>query len=491
MNLCTKILCLTLILTLASCDAINTANREIAGGKAITEELRSENAKILRGEVIYSDKPYYGEPVSVKLGKQRGKPLPKSVEKANSTAFKFNGDIYAFAKLVQEQTNITVSVETRFTDLNQNIIEMPILTKLKLNRSGALSAALDEVRSRTDTEWHYDGSTIIFTRMVNRSYSLSIPLGQSSFNITASSITTGSETSLTSSRQGALDVWASMSNQLANVVTYPSQFQLDPQSATLSVFGPPSVHQKVETIINKINNLYNKKIGIEVGAYYVDSSKVDDFAASITSGKNTSIKFSGLAAAISGNGVATLPGSGGDSFSFRAISKAESVFDFQQGSATSQNGVWAAIKIQKNTNYVANSITTIDDNNVSTTTLDVDTVDEGLSISVLPRILENDQIQMQLTVVQKTLSALDSFEAGTTKIQLPKIEARQIQSDVVLTPGETFVLAGYEQESYTKAGEGPGSPLAFIFGGTKEAKVENIRLILLVRLALISNKVVR
>ena len=53
MNLCTKILCLTLILTLASCDAINTANREIAGGKAITEELRSENAKILRGEVIY------------------------------------------------------------------------------------------------------------------------------------------------------------------------------------------------------------------------------------------------------------------------------------------------------------------------------------------------------------------------------------------------------------------------------------------------------
>ena len=489
MNLSPRILLLTL--GLASCDAINTANLEIEGGKTIAEQLRADNAKILRGEVIYPETSWFGDPVSVKLGKQRGEPLPKSVEKANSTAFKFNGDIYAFAKLVQEQTNITVSVATRFTDLNQNIIKMPISTRLKLNRSGALSAALDEVGSRTDTEWYYDGSTVVFTRMVNRSYSLSIPLGQSNFNISASSITTGGDTSLTTSRQGTLDVWASTSNQLKNVVTYPSQFQLDQQSSTLSVFGPPSVHQKVENIINKLNNLYNKKIGIEVGAYYVDSSKVDDFAASINSGDSDDLQFVGLSQAISGNGVATIPaGAGGLEFSFRAISKLSSVFDFQQGSATSQNGVWANIKIQTNTNYVANTSTT-NNEGVITTSLETATVDEGLSISVLPRILENDQIQMQLTVVQKTLSALDSFEAGGTKVQLPKIDSRQIQSDVVLTPGETLILAGYEQDSYQKSGSGPGSPLAFIFGGTKYAKVKNIRLILLVRLAIISNKVAR
>ncbi len=463
---------------LCGCAATNVAEREITAGKKLTAAARAEMAAIQRGEVIEVNKPYYGHQVKVERGSQRGKPLPKSVEGANSTSFNFTGDIHKFAANVKDQTGIPVSIAARFTDLDGNVISMPISTLLSLNSKGALSKALDIVGSRTDTDWSFDGSTIVFTRMTNRSYALSIPTGKVSFSKASSGLSGSGSSPISITRSGELDAWSSLTTRLANVVTPPSQAMLDQQSATLTVFGPPSVHAKVKATIDEMNALYAQKIGIEVAAFFVETSKVDDFAASISALSGTN-SFTGLAQAISGNGVATIAG-GGNSFNFRAISRDASVFDFVQGSSTSQSGVWAPIKIETTTNYVANAVTTTQDG-VSSTSLQTASVGEGLSIHALPRILDGNKIQLHLTVVQRTLTDLDEFTTSTSSVQLPKIDAREIQSDVILASGETLLLAGYEQDKYKKSSSGPGSPLAWIAGGSKDAEAKNIRMILMVR----------
>ena len=464
---------------LCGCAATNVADREIAAGKKLTSSQLAELAAIQRGEVIEVSGPYYGHQVKVERGSQRGKPLPKRVEGANSTNFNFTGDIHKFAANVEDQTGIPVSIAARFTDLDGNVISMPITTSLAMNAKGALSKSLDIVGSRTDTDWSFDGSTIVFTRMINRSYALSIPTGKVSFSTASSGLSGSGSSPISITRSGELDAWSSLTTRLANVVTPPSQAMLDQQSATLTVFGPPSVHAKVKATIDEMNALYAQKIGIEVAAFFVETSKVDDFAASISALSGTN-SFTGLAQAISGNGVATIADSGGNSFNFRAISRDASVFDFVQGSSTSQSGVWAPIKIETTTNYVASAVTTTQDG-VSSTSLQTASVGEGLSIHALPRILDGNKIQLHLTVVERTLTDLDEFTTSNSSVQLPKIDAREIQSDVILDSGETLLLAGYEQDRYTKGSSGPGSPLAWIVGGSKDAEARNIRMILMVR----------
>ena len=228
-------------LALAACDATLVADKEIAGGQKVTAQMRAQNAAIQRGEVVHIDKPYYGEQVHVERGSQRGKPLPKKVEGANSTSFSFKGDIHGFAKMVREQTGIPVSVAVRFIDLEGQVIEMPIGTRLNLKSKGALSKALDIVASRTDTDWAYDGSTIVFTRMINKSYTLSLPSGKVEFSTASSGLSGSGSSPVSVTRTGQLDAWGSLETRLASVVTPPAQATLDQQSATLTVFGPSSV----------------------------------------------------------------------------------------------------------------------------------------------------------------------------------------------------------------------------------------------------------
>jgi type II secretory pathway component GspD/PulD (secretin) len=464
---------------LAGCQATQLTERELAAGQEITGAKRAELAAINRGEVVFIDAPYYGEEVKVERSKGQGKPLPSRVEQAKSTSFNFQGSAKGAALEIENQTGIPVTIQTKYVTLDGKPYDMPVNSTLKLSNSGALSKTLAYIASRIDAEWSYDGATITFTRMIERSYSLPIPIGKTAaYSAQVDSLSLNGQKPVTISRTGSLDPWAGIEARLMAAIGSYADVILDEASSTLTVKAPPSVHRRVKAALADIDDIYDRRIGLEVAVYFVESDKVDDFAASL-SARSGDVSFVGLANAISGNGVAAIT-RGPRSFNFRSIARNDAVFDFQQGSTTSQSGVWAPIVIQSNTNYVSSTTTTVD-NGVSTTSLQTDQVDEGISIHALPRILGNNKIGLHLTVVQKSLNGIDTFSSNNSSVQLPRVDGRQFQSDVTLAPGETLLLAGYEQDVSRSQKSGPFSPKAWIAGGNSNAQTTNVRMILMVR----------
>lgn len=458
------------------------ADREVAAGQKLTEAKRAELAALQRGGVIEVNYPYYGKSVTVERLASKGKPLPKSVEGAKSVKLTGRASADHYSGEIQSQTGIPVIVQTKYTNLSGEQYVMPVSGLYNISYTGSMSKALGLLSSHVDAEWTFDGNKVVISRMNERSYPLTVPLGKTSFTSGSNSLATGSG-GLTITRSGDLDPLSGVTARLDALITPPAEAYIDPTSSTLIVKGPPSVHTKVKAAVREIEDVYARKIGLEVAAYYVEADKVDDFASSLSRSVR-GVSFTGLANAITGNGVATIKGND-HSFSFRAIASNDTVFDFQQISTTGQSGVWAELVTQDNTNYVSNSTTTTQDG-VTTTSLQTDTIDGGLSVHALPRILDTNQISLQLNIVQKNLRGLDEFYSNGASVQLPKTDQRKIQSDVILQPGETLILAGYEHQRASSGGSGVGSPKAWFVGGSKKAEVKRVRLILMVRPTILS-----
>ncbi|TMV53920.1 hypothetical protein FGG78_38880 [Thioclava sp. BHET1] len=187
---------------------------------------------------------------------------------------------------------------------------------------------------------------------------------------------------------------------------------------------------------------------------------------------------------MAGNGVATIA-SGNFSASFEALAQNNAVVDYRIGSTIAQSGVVSPIVLTTSQNYVSNSSVTSGVGGTTSTSLETGTVDTGISIHALPRLIGKSKIQLDLTILNNQLTKLDNFTSGDTTLQLPTVDERSIENDSVLRPGETLILSGYEQETASKDDAGTGSSSFFGLGGGRKASHQKVRMIVLVRPSII------
>ncbi len=161
---------------------------------------------------------------------------------------------------------------------------------------------------------------------------------------------------------------------------------------------------------------------------------------------------------------------------FQSLASNEAVVDYRQGSSVTLSGVATPIVLSRISNYVS-SISTDEEGR---TTLETSTIDEGISIHAIPRLIERQQIQLSLTVIQNALVSLQRFASGTAALQLPITDHRAVATDTVLRPGETLILSGYEQDVTTT------NKASGFLGTGREGNSIKVRMVVLVRPALLA-----
>ena len=165
------------------------------------------------------------------------------------------------------------------------------------------------------------------------------------------------------------------------------------------------------------------------------------------------------------------------------LASKSNVVDYRHSTTIGQNGVVAPVSLLSTQNYVRESSTeTADDGSVKLS-LEVDTIDTGLSIFALPRIVDGGQIQLSLWILEASLNSLQNFGS----IQLPKTDHRAIDYTVLLAPGETLVIGGYEQETVRQDKEGTGIAEFLGLGGSAKAEVITTSMVVLVRPTIIGS----
>ena len=454
-------------------------------------------------------------------------------------------DVRTIAAAITQVSDIPVNIRTRYIVGEGDVIEVPIGTKMRVDHEGALSAFLDRLAARMDVAWAYDGTVITIDRMTRRTWRVPLPIGETKITenstITGTAVASGEESGgdagsnsdlkITTTR--TLDPWKDLEDRLAPLAPSPANVSLTPEVGRVEVFGPPSVQKAVGAVLEDVAATANIRIGLDVAVYFVDTDKADEFGVGIGANLRGLGSFKGRdvdGTVIIDNAVGGLDitgnigeaislvstGQGGgivlsrdaSYISFEALARDDSVVDYRLASAVAQSGVITPIAITYRENYVESKTVersttdTNDDarnppvnpadppiNPPATTTqaasqrtsYNVKTLQTGLSIAALPRLIDNRQIQLSLTFNYSD----GIIEPLVSDLQTPKTNNREIRNQTVLAPGETLVLSGYEQDISRQNDSGVGVFRRIGLGGKTEARRKKVRMIIMVRPTLI------
>ena len=494
---------LVLVCALTACEVIEQAGSDIADGRRLTAEQLAAQRAAQRGEVLKVDRPYYGSAVQVERGSQQGKPLPEALEGARGISIKLTGqsDILTIATAVTQASDIQVNVRTRYILPDGDVVEVPIDSRMRVDYEGPLSRLLDQIGSRMDVAWTHEDGGITIDRMVTRDYRVPLPTSSTKFTseLGGATGTDDSDTSIGVETNQESDPWSDLTDRLTAITPTPAQLTVLRSSGRISVFGPPSVQKEVRSVLEDIEIIYGQRVGLEVGVYFLNADEADNFGLQTTGfqiGRN--IARAGSRIILGGTGGEVRLEDENSSLDLQALARDASVVDFRLASTIAQSGQVAPIAITHHETYIKRikiepaKIVLDDDNNTTTTEggsieIEPGEVVYGLSIHAIPRIIDNDRIQLVLTVLQSDLvdGVIKQLGTGDNRIGAPALDQRAIQNQSILSPGETLVLSGYEQNLSSTSRSGVGLFKAIGLGGKVNAQTRKVRMVVLVRPTLI------
>ena len=485
-----------LVCALTACEVTKQAGRDVADGQRLTAEQLAAQRAAQRGEVLKVDRPYYGSQVEAERGSRQGKPLPKQLEGARGISIKLPGqaDISKIAEAITQASDIPVNVRTRYILPDGDVVEVPIGSRMRVIYEGPLSRLMDQIAARMDVAWTHEDGGITIDRMITRNYRVPLPTSKTTFESTLGGAT-GTEdgpTSIGVATKQESDPWADLEKRLTPLTPSPAQLTVLRSSGRISVFGPPSVHKKVRAVLDDIELVYGQRVGLEVGVYFLDADKAENFGLQTSGfriGRN--IARAGSRIIVGGTGGQVTLRDGISAVNLEALARDRSVVDFRLASTIAQSGQVAPISITRLKTYIkkskVDSVQSGTNSSSSSSEIEPGEVVYGLSIHALPRIIDNDRIQLFLTVLQSDLvgDEIKELSSGGNTIGAPELDQRSIQNQSILSPGEVLVLSGYEQNLSSTSRSGVGLFKAIGLGGKVNALNRKVRMVVLVRPTLI------
>ena len=127
----------------------------------------------------------------------------------------------------------------------------------------------------------------------------------------------------------------------------------------------------------------------------------------------------------------------------------------EQPSISVRNGVPAQLYNGTELSYVTDTEQTQDENGNPTVTFDLTRRKVGVSISVIARKLEDDQILVDVWPVVSVLSGIeDEFIVGETEFSIPRIDLREFSTQLITTSGTPIHLGGLISKKLSTALKG-------------------------------------
>lgn len=478
---------LGLTLALPGCDAGIRSDAEsgLENGRRLTAAERARMRAVQRGEILYEKLPFHGTAVAVERGSVNGTPLPRRLEGARGVTLRLAGqaDVRIIAGAITAATGIPVNIRTRYVLAGGEVVSVPIGTRMAVQEyEGPLSAFLDRLAARMDVAWAFDGTVIAIDRMTRRTWRVALPLGTTEVTETA----TLANDALSVSTVRNVNPWEELETRLLAVAPPPAAVTISRQAGRVEVFGPPSVLDAAGAVIEDVAATASMRIGLDVAVYFVDSDRADEFGVGIAADGSIGEFGATVVAVATGEAAGGLVISrGADSISFLALAQDSAVIDYRLASSVAQSGVVTPIALTSESSYIRNVTRERgDEENPGTTTYEIADLETGLSIAALPRLVEDRNIQLALTISQRSLVRFDEPFLDVA-LKLPEVDNREIRNETVLAPGETLALSGYEQDVVVRADRGVGFLRRLGLGGGTEAARRKVRMIVLVRPTLI------
>lgn len=393
------------------------------------------------------------------------------------------------------------------------------IDSVALNYTGTLSGLLDTIADRTGLHWQYKDGVVVYSRLMTRTFQIKTMPGTSSYAATVGKSATG-----TSNAQGGgaqmsfganssismsstMDYWQELLTTIRSMLSTDGFAAPSSMTNSITVTDLPSVVERVSQLIDGENAVLGRQVGLRVQVYAVD---VDDVSASGVSW-NLMFERAGIKLGLKGPGgdMSTSQGNSGSMTmgllsgrmkgsqlvveALSQLTKSSVVIDT---TVVTLNNQPAPIAVTENQGYIARtSVSGGGLGGLAVATMEQEMITTGFILNLLPTILDNRSVMLQVQVDLSDLKKLETFRSdgstvqnggenddkknagvALTSLQTPRTSSIQTMQRASMKSGDTLVLAGFRRNRDASNRSGVIS----YRGGTEKAELVEEEILILI-----------
>jgi type IVB pilus formation R64 PilN family outer membrane protein len=385
---------------------------------------------------------------------------------------------------------------------------------LPVQYSGPLSSVLDQIATRYGVDWEYQNGIIRIFRYRTRTFTLYALATTDSVNFDMDAANSSSQTSSStegtamSTSAGAttskatIDIWREVKDAIDAMLPNGSVAALSPATGTITVTATADTMPVIAAYIADQNQRLAQQITLDVQVLSLTLADTESYAFDLNlmfsnlkgDGQNSFLDLAvggasqavnsaagavSVAIANAPNGSSAANWNGSKAV-IRALQQKGNVSELIRAPVTTLNNQTTPVNVLQQIGYLKSVSTTVTDA-TATSSLEPGVVRTGYSMSLLPRVLSDGRVLLQVAIGLSQLDDLKSESSGGQTIRTPDISTQTTLNKVILRNRSTLVLAGFQQMARRLDKTNGAQPLNwFVSGGGLNAEDKTKFLIILI-----------
>lgn len=373
-------------------------------------------------------------------------------------------------------------------------------------QSGTFKGLLDVVSARLGINWRYSGNEIQFHALETRTFNIHAVPGEAllSASVTNSSSSAGGGSAGGSqgggNNQGAggnnklnidsqLSVWGNVEKAISSMLSSAGKLASSPATGTITITDLPDVLDRIAKYVDSENRSLTKQVVVNVTVLGVTLSDSDSYGINWNSVYQTAYNRFGVRNAFAADvGTPSFSASvldtasskwAGSEILINALSTQGKVRRETALAVMALNNQPVPVLVAQQTTYLASSQVTLSANVGASTSLTPGTVTTGVNMTILPHVLDNGTVMLQLSAGLSVLRSIATVSSGGSSIQTPQVDTRNFLQRVAMRSGETLVISGFEQTDGNVEHEGVGHSSNLLMGGQRAKSSKEIFVVII------------
>ena len=448
------------------------------------------------------DRPWFGAKA---VPIDNGRPLPPLLTSEDGVVMTFERPVTLSeaARMIQAATGIRVSgAHNTSTVANASAgsgLEKTFMppdgvevTGGRVVWTGSLPGLLDQLADYFDAEWSYDGNIIQLRNEVTKTFMLHALADTIDFNgnIENTNEESGVLPEVEIDSKATLEIWKELQTTIDAMIGTVGRATYSPSTGTVTVTGPPAIVARAEQYLRDQNRMRLRRVAVAIKVLTVTTSDENTLGLDLSAILERAIKGKPFTFSSVGDGLsagilrsvptvdpvtglpstaanATAPGKDMATAIFEASEDIQRVSLSNSGAIVTLSDIPAPLQIGRTIAYLKRVSSSSTSDSGSSVSLEPGEVNLGLTMNVLPRVIQRDRVLLRLAIgITDAQTPFREFTAGDLRLELPEIATTGFLQNAVLAQGETLVLAGFEKNQNSISDK--GAPGGLLTGGTRE-----------------------
>jgi len=300
--------------------------------------------------------------------------------------------------------------------------------------------------------------------------------------------------------ESSLSIWNDIEKTLATMKSASGKVFVNQSTGTVTITDIPSYLSQMEQYIDQQNAIMSKQVMLSIRIMSVSVNNADNHALNMgavfaslsknygwayssafaTDPSASSLTMRVLNTAGASNPNANIGTLAGTNAIVSALRSEGNVTTLTSWSGTTMNNQPAPISVGLNSAYLQSTATTTTANVGTSTTLTPGSYITGISMSVMPHILDGGELILEYSLNIAALNNLFTQSSNGNTIQFPEIASRQLLNSLLMRSGQTLILSGFDQNTATIKNQDTGADVGLLAGGSRAANRNKDTLIILI-----------